>query len=272
MRVNHVRHRLKAGEASIGTWLSLPSPEAAEFIAPLGFDWIVVDTEHNAIDVRTMAQMFAAVRHTPIAPMVRIPWSSPEHVKRALDAGAWGVVFPMVKTREEAEMAVRACKFPPEGDRSVGGSRHAMSFAATNADYYARANEEILVVIQIEHIEAVERADEILSVPGVDACFIGPNDLAASMNLGVSIPLEWDHPELVEAITRIREACDRHGVAPGIHTSGAAGVNQRLAEGFRFLAMASEVKYMLGGLSDDLAKLNWSPAQLTEQARPQIQY
>lgn len=266
MRVNHVRQRLKAGEASIGTWLSLPSPEAAEFVATLGFDWVVVDAEHNPIDVRTMAQMFTAVRHTPVAPMVRIPWNNPEHVKRALDAGGWGIVFPMVKTREEAEMAVRACKFPPEGERSVGGSRHAISFAGSNADYYARANEEILVVIQIEHIEGVERADEILSVPGVDACFIGPNDLAASMNLGVGVPLEWDHPDLVAAITQIREACDRHGVAPGIHTSGAAGVNQRLAEGFRMMAMASELKYMLGGLADDLAKLNWSRAGLNGQA------
>jgi 4-hydroxy-2-oxoheptanedioate aldolase len=264
MRANHVRRRLKAGEPSIGTWLSLPSPEAAEFVSRLGFDWLTVDAEHNPIDIRTLAQMFAAMAASGAAPMVRIPWNSGENFKRVLDAGAWGVVVPMVKTREEAERAVEAARYYPEGDRSVGGGRAPISFDTTGEHYLRNANNEILVVLQIEHIRGVENADAILSVPGVDACFIGPNDLAASMGLGLGVPLESDDPALNEAIFAIRDACQRNGVAPGIHTSGAAGVNQRIAEGFQFLALASELKYMLSGLKDDINQLDWKRAQMAE--------
>ncbi len=158
MRGNHVRRRLAAGEASIGTWLSLPSPEAAEYVSALGFDWLVADAEHNPIDIRTQAQMFATIRASGTAPMVRIPWNTPEHFKRALDAGAWGIVVPMVKSREEAEQAVAATRYPPQGERSVGGGRHALSFGTAAADYYRHANDEVLLVLQIEHIAGVEQA------------------------------------------------------------------------------------------------------------------
>ena len=257
MRANHARRRLAAGEPSVGTWLSLPSPEAAEHVSRLGFDWLVVDAEHNPVDIRTLAQMFAAMSATDTAPMVRIPWNSPENFKRVLDAGAWGVVVPMVNSREEAERAVSACRYHPLGNRSVGGGRHALSFGTSASDYYAHANDEILLVLQIEHVDGVEHADEILSVPGVDACFIGPNDLAASMGMGLGVPLESDEPRLAAAIRHVREACERHGVAPGVHASGADGVNQRLAEGFRYVAMASELRYTLAGLGDDLRRLDW---------------
>ncbi len=265
MRVNHVRRRLQAGEPSIGTWLSLPSPEAAEYVAELGLDWLVVDTEHNPIDITTLARMFMAMRTSGIAPMVRVPWNSPEHVKRVLDAGAWGIVFPMVNSREEAELAVEASRYHPLGNRSVGGGRHGMSFETTGKEYYEHANEQVLVVVQIEHIRGVENADGILGVPGVDACFIGPNDLAASMGIGLGVSLETDIPEVVEAIETIRETCVRHGVAPGIHTSGAAAVQRRIDEGFQFCAMASELKYMVGSMADDLATIDWSPSDRTHE-------
>ena len=267
MRANHVRRRLAAGEPSIGTWLALPSPEDAEYTSQLGFDWLVVDAEHNPIDIRTLAQMFAAMAASDTAPMVRIPWNSGENFKRVLDAGAWGVVVPMVNSREEAERAVAAARYHPAGERSVGGGRHAVSFNTTAEGYFRHANDEILVVLQIEHIRGVENADAILSVPGVDACFIGPNDMAASMGMGLGVPLESDDPRLVEAITEVREACLRNGVAPGVHCSGAEGVNQRIAEGFQFCAMASELRYMLSGLRADLAALNWTrsaPVQIEE--------
>jgi 4-hydroxy-2-oxoheptanedioate aldolase len=264
MRANHVRRRLAAGEPSIGTWLSLPSPEAAEYVSRVGFDWLVVDAEHNPVDIRTLAAMFAAMANSATAPMVRIPWNAPEHFKRVLDAGAWGVVVPMVNSREEAERAVDACRYVPQGGRSVGGGRHALSFGTDASTYFNNANDEVLLVLQIEHIDGVNNADEILSVPGVDACFIGPNDLAASMGLGLGVPLESDHPELSAAIAQIREACVRHGVAPGVHCSHADGVNQRIAEGFRFCAMASELRYTLVGLGNDLARLNWTRSEPAE--------
>lgn len=261
MRINHVRKRLQSGEPSIGTWLSLPSPEAAEYVSKIGFDWLVVDSEHNAVDIRTLAQMFAAMSASGVAPMVRIPWNSAENFKRVLDAGAWGVVVPMVNTREEAELAVRAARYYPDGNRSVGGGRHALSWDSSGAEYFANANDQVLVVLQIEHIDGVNNADEILSVPGVDACFIGPNDLAASMGLGLGVPLESDNPQLVEAIMKIRDACIRNGVATGIHTSGAEGVNFRIGQGFQFCAMASELRYMLGYLKDDLAAIDWTASE-----------
>ena len=267
MRANHVRRRLAAGEPSVGTWLAIPSPETAEYVSQLGFDWLVVDAEHNPIDIRTLAQMFLAMAASDTAPMVRIPWNSGENFKRVLDAGAWGVVVPMVNSREEAERAVEAARFYPQGDRSVGGGRHSMSFGTTADQYRRNANDEILLVLQIEHIRGAENADAILSVPGVDACFIGPNDLAASMGMGLGVPLESDDPRLVQAIQHIRETCLRHGVAPGVHCSNARGVNQRIDEGFQFCAMASEIGYLLAGLKADLAALDWTRSQAEEIAK-----
>lgn len=257
---NHARRRLEAGEPSIGTWLSIPSPEAAALVARLGFDWLTVDAEHSPVDILTLARMFSAISAHGAAPMVRIPWNTPENFKRVLDAGAWGIVVPMVNSREEAEQAVEATRYHPLGRRSVGGSGHALSFRAATSDYYARANDEILLVLQIEHIEGVENCEEILSVPGVDACFIGPNDLAASMGLGIGTPLESDHPQVVEAIDHILKTAQKVGVAPGIHTSGVEGMNMRIEQGFQYLALASESRYMVAALTDALEQINWTPS------------
>ncbi len=264
MRRNHVRRRLRAGEPSIGTWLSLPSPEAAEYVSTIGFDWLVVDAEHNPVDIRTLNQMFVAMAHSPTAPMVRIPWNTPEHFKRVLDVGAWGVVVPMVNSREEAERAVEAARYPTLGNRSVGGGRHGISFGAAAEDYFSAANDEVLLVLQIEHIRGVEHADEILSVPGVDACFIGPNDLAASMGIGLGVSLECEEPSLVDAIRHVRDTARKYGVAPGVHCSDAPAVNRRINEGFQFCAMASELRYLLTGLTDGISALNWTAASTRE--------
>jgi len=258
VRANHVKRRLAAGEPSVGTWLSLASAEAAEYVAEIGFDWLTVDAEHNGIDITMQSAMFGAIAATGTAPLVRIPWNTGENIKRVLDNGAWGIVVPMVNSRDEAEAVVSAAKFPPKGNRSIGGNMRTVRWKATGEEYHRHADDEILIVVQIEHIKGVEAADEILSVPGIDACFIGPNDLAASMGVAIGIPLESEHPEMIAAIAEIKAACIRNGVAPGIHTSGAAGIRQRIAEGFQFVAMASELKYLLGGLQDDLKASNWT--------------
>ncbi|MCL4545515.1 MAG: aldolase/citrate lyase family protein, partial [Chloroflexi bacterium] len=151
------------------------------------------------------------------------------------------------------EEAVAAAKYPPHGTRSVGGGRHALSFDAP-AGYQSHANENVVVVIQIEHITAVERADEILSVPGIDACFIGPNDLAASM--GLPGGMESDNSRIVEAISHVRETAQRLGVAPGLHTPSAAACNRRIAEGFRFLAVSSELGFMLAKAREEVTAIN----------------
>lgn len=256
MRENRVKRRLREGQPSVGTWLSLPCPEGARFLSQLGYDWLTVDTEHQPIDVRMAAQMFAAVAAGGAVPLARVAWNTGEAIKRVLDCGAWGIVVPMVNTRAEAEAAVAAAKYPPAGVRSVGGSLHAASFGTEAATYYARANEEILVVVQAESVASVENAEAILSVPGIDAVFIGPNDLLASM--GRAPAMETEEPEFVAALAHIRRTAARFGVASGIHVADAAAANRRLQEGFQFIAVASDLRFMLAGARQELAATRWA--------------
>src|SRR4051812_39376690 len=181
MRPNAVKRKLRAGQPSVGTWLSLGSITAGRFMARAGFDWLTVDIEHTLVGMETATHLFGAIADAGCVPLARVPSGRHDHIKRVLDNGAMGVVVPMVNSRAEAEAAVSACLYPPRGTRSVGGSVHALNFQATAADYFAKVDDELLVVIQCEHIDAVNRADEIFSVPGIDAIFVGPNDLAASM-------------------------------------------------------------------------------------------
>src|ERR1700724_1723253 len=157
--------------------------------------------------------MFAAIAEAGCTALARVPANRHDHIKRVLDNGAHGIVVPMVNSREEALAAVAAAKYPPTGNRSVGGSVHALNFDATANDYYARANDEILVVLQCEHIQAVEQADSIFSVPGIAAIFVGPNDLAASMRGKGGKPPGGE--ATTQVMKRILDSCRKHGVAPG---------------------------------------------------------
>ena len=244
MRINRAKRLLQEGKPSLGTWLSLPDPFAAQFMAGLGFDWLTVDLEHSPINLETAALMFQTIAQAGCVPLVRVPWNTAENVKRVLDAGAWGVVFPMQNSPAEVEAAVAAAKYPPRGIRSVGGSLHAL-LRHRPATYVERADAETLVVVQAEHIRAVENADAILSVPGIDAVFIGPNDLSASMGLRPSG--DCADPQVAEAVVHVRETALKHGVAPGIHVFTPEAARRRIAEGFRFVALASEVSFMLSG-------------------------
>lgn len=243
MKKNFVRTKLKQNEASIGTWLTLPDPVSAQLMARTGFDWLTVELEHTPISMETAAQSFAIISQTGAVPLARIPWNTGENVKRVLDTGAWGIVVPMVNSRAEAEAAVSAARYQPLGTRSVGGQLHAANFDTDPATYYANANDEILVVIMAEHIDAIERADDILSVPGIDAVFIGPNDLHNSM--GKKPVFESDHKEFVDAVKHILKTAEKYGVAPGIHVVDAAAAQRRRDEGFKFIAVASEAGLML---------------------------
>lgn len=242
MRTNRVKAALKAGHAQVGTWLSLGSPLAARYMAQVGFDWLNVDIEHSATSWEQAALMFGTIADAGGVPFARVPTISLENAKRALDNGAYGIVFPMCCSVEEARNAVAYCKYPPVGERSVGGNLHSLNFACSSADYYAQANDEILVVIQAEHVTAVENADEILSVPGVDVVFVGPNDLLASMHKTPS--MDCDDPQFVEALRHIRETAHKHGVAPGIHVANAEAARRRIDEGWQFIAVSSEVGFM----------------------------
>lgn len=243
MKTNHVRTKLKRGEPSVGTWLTLPSPVAAQLMARAGFDWLTVELEHTPITMETAATSFAIISALGPAPLARVPMNTVENIKRVLDTGAWGIVVPLVNSRAEAEAAVAAARYAPLGQRSVGGQLHAANFDTDPATYYERANEEILVVIMAEHIKAIEAADGILSVPGIDAVFIGPNDLHKSM--GLKPVFESDHKDVVAGVKHILDTARKYGVAPGIHVLDAASAKRRIGEGFQFIAVASESGMML---------------------------
>jgi 4-hydroxy-2-oxoheptanedioate aldolase len=245
MKRNPVKQALRDGKPQVGTWLSLGSVVASRFLARTGLPWLTVDMEHTHTDIQTAAMMFGAIADAGCVPLVRIPTGRHDLIKSVLDCGAMGIVAPMVMDAEEARTIVAATKYPPRGNRSIGGGLHAMNYGATAKDYYKNADDEILVVIQTEHIKAVDIADEIYSVPGIDAVFVGPNDLTWSMrNVEGHFP-SADHFE--DTLGRIREACARNGIASGLHVFSIPDAQRRIAEGWQFVALNSELKFMLEG-------------------------
>ncbi len=267
MRTNAVKAALERGETQVGTWLSLCSPFVARYMARSGFPWLTVDVEHSPVNWESAALMFAQIADAGCVPLVRVPSNSHENIKRALDNGACGIVVPMVNTREEAERAVAATRYHPAGNRSVGGNLHCLNYDATPSEYFARAGDEILVALQTEHVQAVENADEICSVPGVDAIFIGPNDLLQSM--GKTPAMEPDDPEFVAALETLLAAAQRHGVAPGLHTASVEAVKRRQAEGWRFIALGSDLKFLTSGIHAAVSELG---LQATPEARESARY
>jgi 4-hydroxy-2-oxoheptanedioate aldolase len=253
MKSNPVRAKLKQGKPSIGTWLTLPDPVAAHLMARVGFDWLTVELEHTPVNLETAATSFAVIAGAGTVPLARVPWNNGENLKRVLDSGAWGVVVPMVNSQKEAEAVVHSTRYAPEGHRSIGGSLHAANFSTDPATYYRRANEEILVVVMIEHVRSIANLESILSVPGIDVAFIGPNDLLNSM--GKPPAFDSEHPEFRDALKQVVKTACRSGVAPGIHVANARAAQQRLDEGFQFIAVASEAGLMLSAADDTVRTL-----------------
>ena len=244
MQTNTVRTRLHDGDSTYGTWLTLPDPVAARLLATSGFDWITVEMEHTPTTFETAALSCSLIAAGGTVPLIRVPFNTSENIKRALDNGAWGVIVPMVNSKEEAESVVNASRFPPLGHRSVGGQLNAANFGTDQATYRQQANDQILVVVMIEHVDAIANIDDILSVPGIDVAFIGPNDLLNSM--GKTPSFDSDDAEFVSSLQTVREACKRHGVSAGIHVISPEVAKQRSAEGFQFTALGSDSGFMLG--------------------------
>lgn len=243
MRLNPVKSTLSEGKASIGTWLSLGNSTSARLMARAGFPWLTVDLEHNPIDWSTAATMFAAIADAGCVPLARVPRGDHDLIKRALDGGAMGIVVPMVNTVEEARIAIAAAKYPPEGNRSIGGSLAPINFDTSPAEYFQKANDNILVVLQTESPEGVANADRIYSLPGVDAIFVGPNDLRWQMKTA-------DHPEPTDSeyeaiLQEILAAGQRTGTPVGLHVQSTEDALQRAAEGWQFIALQSEMRMMI---------------------------
>ena len=253
MRPNSVKRQLRAGEPSIGTFMALGSPLGAEQLAHAGFDWLLIDQEHGAIDAPLMQSLLQAISTTETVPLVRVPSVHGDWIGRALDAGAYGVIVPMVQDRADAEAAVAAVRYPPLGTRGIGGTRTRLY---GGPDYVQRANDEILLVVEIESARGVENAREILGVKGVDAYFIGSGDLCASLGL----PHTWepDFPEYWAAIDAVRRVADELGIPNGIHSSQARAAAM-IERGYRFVAVGFDVSFMASAASAALQAARAKP-------------
>jgi 4-hydroxy-2-oxoheptanedioate aldolase len=200
MRPNHVLQAFRANKQTVGAWLSIDSSFAAETMAHAGFDWLCLDMQHGMLDYNDVKRMLPAISTTNTIPFVRVPWNEPYEIMKALDAGAYGVVIPLVNNRQEAEQAVAACRYPPDGIRSFGPTRAALY---AGRGYAEHSNNEIACIVMIETAEALENLDDIMSTPGVDGIYIGPADLAYA--LGLTPTGDNNEPSHVAAVTRIFE-------------------------------------------------------------------
>ena len=250
MRENTVKTAWKAGKATVGAWLSIPSSYSAEVMAHQGFDWLCIDMQHGAIDYKDAFAMLTAISTTDTIPFVRVPWNDPAIIMKVLDAGAYGVVVPLINTRADAEAAVAACRYPPDGIRSNGANR---GMLYGGADYVANANDQICCIPMIETKQAIANLDEILSVPGVDGAYIGPSDL--SFALGLPPRMDNEDPLHVETVDKILEACRRNGVAAGSHTGGPRFSRRFLDRGFQMVTLTSDAQAMGRGVRDQLKEL-----------------
>ena len=248
MRENTLKTIWARGEAVVNGWLSIPSSFSAEVMAHQGFDSLTVDMQHGVVDYQVAVTMLQAISTTKAIPLARVPWNDPARLMKILDAGVYGVICPMINTREEAEALVRACKYPPRGYRSWGPVRASIY---AGADYGDHANEDIVVMPMIETAQAVSNIDDILSVPGVDAVYVGPSDL--SLTMGCKPRLDQTDPPVVEAQLKIVAACKRHGVAAGIHNATAAYALKMIEAGYQFVTLASDSRHMAAKAAEEVA-------------------
>ncbi|MFZ0726242.1 MAG: aldolase/citrate lyase family protein [Desulfobacterales bacterium] len=235
----------------IGTIIGIPSPEIAEHVASCGFDWLFIDMEHGAIDILAIQRMLQAVAGK-MPCLVRVPALEEVWIKKSLDAGAGGIIVPHVNSADEAKRAVRFSKYPPLGGRSIGLAR-AQGYGAAFASYLKDANSTVAVVLQIETLAAVEHIDEILGVDNVDALFIGPYDLSASMGLTGRV----DDPAVVAAMATVRDRADAAGMPLGVFVASANEARLYIADGYKLVAVGTEMMLLAGaahGIVDALKK------------------
>lgn len=248
MSRNLLKARFSCGQNAVGAWSSLGSAFAAELCAAEGFDYVCVDLQHGLLHFDAMAPVLVAISRTGVSPIVRVPANQPHHIGKALDAGAEAVVIPMVNSRDEAERAVGGCRYAPEGTRSFGPVRSGLFL---NEAPPSEVNGEVLCIVMIETVAAVERADEICSTPGVDAVYVGPADLAVSMGL---IPGAASRsPEHASAIEHVRAVSTAAGVIPGIHTAGGEQARAYLDAGFRMVSIATDAALLRAAHRAELA-------------------
>jgi 4-hydroxy-2-oxoheptanedioate aldolase len=242
MRENNLRTLWRDGGSALNGWLSIPDSFSAETMAHQGWDALTVDMQHGVTDYASAVAMLTAISTTPVVPIVRVPWLEPGVIMKVLDAGAQGVICPMINDRAEAERLVGACRYPPQGYRSFGPNRALLHYGA---DYPERANDSVIVMAMIETAQALDNLEDILGTPGLDAVYIGPADLCYS----ITGKFGFDHtePPLYDAITRIMERAKAHNVIPGIHCGAASYARRMIELGFQFVTGGSDFHLMAAG-------------------------
>ena len=247
MPVNGFRRRLLAGEQQIGLWVTIPDPGVAEAMAGAGFDWIVFDTEHTPVEVSAVQGFLQAAAPYPVAPVVRPSVNDTALIKRHLDQGAQTILVPYVQTVAEARAAAAAMRYAPDGCRGVAGGHRAARYGRV-ADYHARANAEVCLIVQVETAEAMTRLEDIASVEGVDAVFIGPADLATTMGY----PGQAGHPEVKAEVLRAIGRLKAIGKPAGVLTLDPAFARDCMAAGTTFTAVGIDLSSLVRG-ADTLA-------------------
>jgi 4-hydroxy-2-oxoheptanedioate aldolase len=242
MRANRLKELWAAGRPVINGWCSLPGGFSAELMADQGWDSVTIDTQHGLIGYSEMLAMLQGVSTTPATPLVRVSWNQPGEIMRALDAGAYGVICPMINDAAECEAFVRACRYPPNGFRSSGPTRAAVY---GGADYHAKANGEMLAFAMIETAAGLANVEAITATPGLDGIYIGPSDL--SLALGGPPGQDSDAPVLMAAFDRILAACKANGVRAGVHTASVAYSQKMIDRGFDLVTVGSDVRYLATG-------------------------
>ena len=248
---NPVTDKLRSGKPSVGTWLSFCSPVSAESMAGIGWDWLVVDAEHSPVGFDTMVNCFRAIQLGGAVPMARVPWNDTIWIQRTLDAGAMGLVVPMVNTAQDAKKVVSNMKYATKGIRSWGSSRVA---AYIDGDYRTWTEENLAIIVMVETVQAVENAEEILSVEGVVGCFIGPADLALSMEAEDTGP----GTEHEAAMMEVLKVAKKVGKAAGKHCGSSEEVSMRIAQGFQFLALSSDAGLMGKAASEEFNAIDFT--------------
>lgn len=225
----------------LGSWITLPHPAIAEIMANAGFDWLAIDMEHSTIGVRDAEDLIRVIDLKGAMPLVRLTSNNADLIKRVMDAGAHGIIVPMVNSVKDAQRAVAAANYPPRGNRGVGLAR-AQSYGADFEGYRKWLDAGPFIVVQIEHIDAVSNLEEILSVSGVSAFIVGPYDLSGSLG----VPGAFDHPKFLEAMDRIGDVARKTGAMSGIHIiePDTAMLKNRINQGYRFIAYSLDIRML----------------------------
>ena len=235
MRPNRIKQIWQDGGAVINGWASIPSSIAAETMAHQGWDSLLVDQQHGMVDFQSAVTMLQAISTTDTVPLTRVPWLEPGIIMKSLDAGAYGVICPMINTRAQAEALVSYCRYAPEGQRSWGPVR---GLLYGGPDYGQHANATVLAIAMIETQQALDNLDEILAVPGLDGVYVGPSDLGLSLG-GKPVPDQTD-PKVVEAIGQICAKAKARGVAPGIHCAAPAYAKSMIDQGYQLVTLGTD--------------------------------